>query len=126
MQACHTARRRRPLSMKHTNMPGVIDRGVKTMANTIPVQQQEFTTTQSEQSLRLFEQRAEQIPGVVSIKRHLVGRSAEEGVTVVVANLFNTITEEVIRAQESVYDTIPGVRFCLEIKDASTVVQSDL
>jgi hypothetical protein len=91
------------------------------MANTIPVQQEESVGTVPELSLQLFVDRVQHIPGVVSIKRHLVGRPAKEGVTVVVENLFSTITEEVILAQERVYDAAPSVRFILEIKDASTI-----
>src|SRR3954452_15244376 len=99
---------------------------MRLVANTFPVQQSEFAMTDSEMSLRLFVDRVLQIPGVVSVKRHRAGRLPEEGVTVVVTDLFSTITKEVIHVQESVYDAMPGVRFNLEIKDASTVKPNDV
>lgn len=96
------------------------------MANTLPIQNGEFATGNSDLSIQLFVERVKQVPGVVSVTRYRDAGISEERVTVVVSNLFSTITHEVIRAQESVYDAIPGVRFSLDIKDSATVKKNEL
>ena len=81
--------------------------------------------TQAEQALQFFTNRVEQIPGVIRTRRYRIARSNEEGVMVIVASLFSPITHEVIRVQELVYDAMPGIRFPLDIKDASTTENKD-
>lgn len=81
--------------------------------------------TQAEQALQFFTSQVEQLPGVIRTRRYHVARSNEEGVMVVVANLFSPITHEVIRVQELVYDAMPGIRFSLDIKDAITTENRD-
>ena len=85
---------------------------------------EEANVSRTEQALRLFASRVEQIPGVVRTGRYCAG-GLEEGIMVVVADLFSSITHEVIRAQELVYDTFSGIRFSIDIKDASTVGHND-
>lgn len=86
---------------------------------------EETTLSENEQALRLFSSRVERIPGVVSACRYDTGGLNEEGVRVVVADLFSPITHEVIRAKEMVYDTFPNIRFSLDIRDVSTVTHDN-
>ena len=79
------------------------------------------TIAQTEQALQMFAHRVEQIPGVIQTRRFRAGRLNKEGVMVVVADLFSSVTHDVIQAQERVYDAMPGIRFSLDIKDVSTV-----
>ena len=82
---------------------------------------EEITLSETEQALRLFASRVERIPGVVSACRYDTEGLNEEGVRVVVADLFSSITHDVIRAKEMVYDTFPNIRFSVDIRDVSTM-----
>ena len=82
---------------------------------------EETTLSETEQALRLFSSRVERIPGVISACRCHIGEFNEAGVRVVVADLFSSITHDVIRAKEMVYDTFPNIRFSVDIRDVSTM-----
>ena len=80
-----------------------------------------FVVSQNERALTLFLHYAAKRPGVVRTSRHCAEGRGGEGVMVIVSNLSSTVTHEVLRAQERVYDAIPGIRFGLEITDVSTI-----
>jgi hypothetical protein len=89
--------------------------------SSISLTKDQVFATKLDHALRLFCSRVEQIPGVLETHRHPVGRLSEEGVTVVVDDLFSEVTHEVIHVQEMVYAGVPEIRFNLDIRDASTL-----
>ena len=73
-----------------------------------------------EYAKQTFEREAMQIPGVVRVVRDHAGKSKEEQMCVIVADLFSNTTHDVIRLHERIDDAFPGLRFDVDIKDVNT------